>query len=170
MARSDGRDRREYYRQWNAANREHRAEYMRAYYAANKDRILANAAVSRLTSEYGLSPERLEEILVAQDGCCYLCGEPLDLEAKGNGKFHIDHDHSCCRGRKSCGSCVRGLACKKCNTGIGMFGDDPERMRRVADNLEMATRRLRDHRPGAAANPRPGHEAAAVTPRGDGRR
>lgn len=43
-------------------------------------------------------------------------------------------------------SAIRGLACHGCNTGIGAFGDDPERMRRVADRLEMANRRLRDPR------------------------
>ena len=104
-------------------------------------------------------------MFAAQAGCCYLCGEPLEGRAT-----HIDHDRSCCRGNKSCGTCIRGLACQLCNQGVGQFRDDPDRMRRVADNLEMATRRLRDDRPGAAITPRPGHEAAAVTPRGDGRR
>lgn len=79
-----------------------------------------------------------------QQGCCYLCNEPLDMEAYR--AVHVDHDHSCCRGQKSCGTCIRGLACQKCNQGIGQFGDDPERMRRVADNLEMANRRLRELR------------------------
>ena len=49
----------------------------------------------------------------------------------------------CCRGERSCGTCIRGLACQRCNYGISQFGDDPERMRRVADNLEMANRALR---------------------------
>ena len=55
----------------------------------------------------------------------------------------VDHDHSCCPGSKTCGKCLRGLACQKCNQGIGQFGDDPDRMRRVADNLEAANCRLR---------------------------
>lgn len=76
----------------------------------------------------------------AQMGCCYLCGEPLPVEPR---KVHVDHDHSCCRGSRSCGTCIRGLACEACNTGVGMFGDDPDRMRRVADSLEMANARVR---------------------------
>jgi hypothetical protein len=71
---------------------------------------------------------------------------------------HIDHDHSCCRGKKSCGTCVRGLACGDCNTGVGLFGDDPERMRRVADSLEMANRRLREIRPIQASSNAPAGE------------
>ena len=94
---------------------------------------------------YGLTPERWREMFVAQGGCCYLCGEPLDTERKHG--INIDHDHACCRSRRSCGSCVRGLACHGCNSGIGNFGDDPERLRRVADNLEMANRRLRSPAP-----------------------
>jgi hypothetical protein len=90
---------------------------------------------------YGLSPERVAQMTAEQDGCCYLCGEPLDFEKKHG--FTIDHDHSCCRGQRSCGTCVRGITCGKCNAGVGHFGDDPDRMRRVADNLEMANRCVR---------------------------
>ena len=99
---------------------------------------------------YGMSLARIAEMLAAQGGACYLCGEPLDPEAKRG--MHVDHDHACCRGGRSCGTCVRGLACDSCNVGISHFGDDPERMRRVADNLEMATRRLRSDS-GRAVNP-----------------
>jgi ribosomal protein L15E len=85
---------------------------------------------------YGLSPERRAEMLAEQEGNCYLCSEPLDLAESR--KIHVDHDHSCCRGVRSCGKCIRGLACEPCNKGIGAFGDDPERMRRAADRLEAA--------------------------------
>ena len=93
---------------------------------------------------YGMSPEDRARRIAEQDGRCYLCCEPLDLEHPR--KIHVDHDHSCCRGIKSCGKCVRGLACEPCNKGIGMFGDDPERMMRVAErlaaaNAEVAARR-----------------------------
>jgi hypothetical protein len=90
----------------------------------------------RRMKKYGLTAVRFAEIFEAQGGCCYLCGEPLDLETKRG--MHVDHDHSCCRGAASCGDCVRGFACMLCNNGIGAFGDDPERMRRVADQLEAA--------------------------------
>ena len=114
---------------------------------------------------YGLAAGRVAQMAVEQQGLCYLCGEPLDFEKKN--AVHIDHDHACCRGRRSCGSCVRGLACSGCNTAIGLLGDDPERMRRVADNLEMANRRLRSQQPVQALIPLAGDDAAAVTPRGE---
>jgi hypothetical protein len=94
----------------------------------------------RLSYLYGLSPEGFAQMFAAQEGLCYLCGEVLSAATN---KIQVDHDHSCCRGQRSCGTCVRGLTCKHCNLGIGHFGDDPDRMRRVADNLEMANRRVR---------------------------
>lgn len=91
-----------------------------------------------LKHRHGITVEQWDKIFADQGGCCYLCNEPLAWNP------HLDHDHSCCPGKKACGSCIRGLACQKCNQGIGQFGDDPERMRRVADNLENAIRRLRE--------------------------
>lgn len=67
-----------------------------------------------------------------QAGKCYLCGEPLPPGRH----THIDHDHSCCPKGKTCSYCRRGLACSRCNHLIGHAGDDPELMRRVADNFE----------------------------------
>lgn len=56
--------------------------------------------------------------------------------------IYIDHDHDCCKPRDghsfSCGYCRRGLACRSCNTGIALFGEDPQLLRLVADNLERA--------------------------------
>jgi len=89
---------------------------------------------------YGLTPEGRAGLLAEQDGCCYLCGELLDTENPR--AIHVDHDHSCCRGVRSCGGCIRGLACELCNKGIGAFGDDPERMMRAARNLAAANARV----------------------------
>lgn len=83
---------------------------------------------------YGINRERYEEMLTEQGGGCAICGS-----SNPGGRvtrFSVDHDHSCCPGRRSCGSCVRGLLCTPCNQGIGVLGDDPER-------LEAAARYLR---------------------------
>lgn len=107
--------------------------------SARKYRASLPPGVTRTRDQawrYGLPAGEFERRLADQDGCCYLCVEPLDLEKKRG--IHVDHDHSCCRGSRSCGKCVRGLACHACNTGIGAFGDDPERMIRVAERLAAA--------------------------------
>ena len=134
--------------------RAYKREYARKWRAAHPGYNKESPARHRLRT-YGLTPEDMEALAAGQGGLCYLCSEPLILDKPR--KVHVDHDRSCCRGPKSCGSCIRGLACHACNIGIGHFGDDPDRMRRVADNLEMANRRLR--------NPVPyGAQSAAVTP------
>jgi hypothetical protein len=72
----------------------------------------------------------------AQDGCCYLCGNELHEEVLRG--IAIDHDHRCCPKKRSCKICRRGLACRRCNTTIGLFDDNPAVLRRVADALEVA--------------------------------
>jgi hypothetical protein len=59
-----------------------------------------------------------------QDGKCAIC----KLISKQ--KLCVDHDHSTGK--------VRGLLCKKCNWGIGLFGDKPNFLRTAADYLESS--------------------------------
>lgn len=83
-----------------------------------------NAKVKR----YGITHSDVDRMMRAQNHCCAICLAPLT-----QGKFHIDHDHRCCSQRKqSCGACVRGLLCSACNTGIGHFEEDLERLKRAA--------------------------------------
>jgi hypothetical protein len=125
-----------------AADPEPAREQARRWRAANPGR---NGRLRDRPAEYkwryGITAADVARMAEDQGGACYLCMEPLDFETPR--RVHIDHDKACCRGRRSCGTCIRGLACNKCNAGIGHFGDDADRMRRVADNLEMANRRLR---------------------------
>lgn len=83
---------------------------------------------SNLYYKYRLPLERYREILERQGGCCAICGvdAPTDIRTD---RFHVDHDHACCPGTRSCGKCVRGLLCHGCNTALGNFKDDPEILR-----------------------------------------
>ncbi len=125
-----------------AADPEPMREASRRYRQANpgrRGRLHDDAAA--LKYMYGITPERRQQMIDSQNGCCYLCGDPLDTERKHG--THVDHDHDCCAGRRSCGACVRGIAHGLCNAASGAFGDNPERLRRAADNLEAANRRVR---------------------------
>jgi hypothetical protein len=82
----------------------------------------------------------------AQGGRCYLCGTELSEDKMPNGRGRltvIDHDHSCCPKHRSCEICRRGLACNRCNKLIGAAEDNPELLRRIADNLEVANALVR---------------------------
>jgi hypothetical protein len=72
-------------------------------------------------------------MLEVQGGCCYLCGDEITLESA-----IIEHDHRCCERPFTCAVCRRGLACSRCNNVIGSALDDPDRLRRIADSLEIA--------------------------------
>lgn len=132
-------------RRYREANRELLNEKQKQRAAANpepiRERQRSEGWRYHIKSKYGITPERWAALLSEQDGRCYLCCEPLILDGPRH-LVHIDHDHSCCRGAKSCGDCIRGLACNKCNQGVGQFGDSVERLRRVADNLEAANARV----------------------------
>lgn len=78
-----------------------------------------------LKKKYGITVDAWDELLMAQAGRCAVCLEPM-LDP------HVDHDHS--DGR------IRGLLCSPCNTGLGQFGDDPDRLRRAAHYLTTASR------------------------------
>ena len=70
-----------------------------------------------LNRQYNLSPISCTQLLEKQDYKCAICREPV------NGYSSVDHDHACCAGRESCGKCIRGILCQKCNSGLGMFND-----------------------------------------------
>lgn len=128
---------------WRAANPERVRELSRQAAARRRargekppPRSPAQTFAATIKRKYGLSVQQWEQLLADQDTLCYLCGESVDLENKRN--IQVDHDHSCCPGQTSCGRCIRGLACTRCNVGIAMFGDDPDRMERAAAALRVA--------------------------------
>lgn len=90
-----------------------------------------------LKHKFGMTVEQWRLMRDRQGSACYLCGDPLD-----SAHIHVDHSHACCPGDKSCGKCIRGLACRWCNQGLGQFRDDPERMIRAAGALREADARI----------------------------
>ena len=65
---------------------------------------------------YNILPAQWDEILNIQARCCGICGTD---EPRGRwNTFQTDHDHKCWPAWKSCGKCIRGLLCYKCNTRI----------------------------------------------------
>lgn len=71
---------------------------------------------------YGLTQNGFDELLTIQRGHCAICA----TDAPGKRGWHVDHDHACCPGIGSCGACVRGLLCHRCNLLLGNAQDDIE--------------------------------------------
>lgn len=118
--------------------RERRAQLNKDWYA-KRPRSSEEHSRMHFWTRYRITPERRQQFIDAQDGCCYLCGDRLLLDQPR--KVHVDHDHACCSGNTACGKCIRGVACDPCNRGIGYFLDDPDRMERVAASLRAAKSR-----------------------------
>jgi hypothetical protein len=58
-----------------------------------------------------------EDKLKLQEGHCALC--PATEGTGFHVRLHIDHEHSCCDRKVSCGKCLRGLLCWECNHKLG---------------------------------------------------
>lgn len=57
---------------------------------------------------YGLTLSQYK--LMLKNGC-NICGDHGSVSS-----LQIDHDHSCCNSARSCGGCVRGVLCSRCNS------------------------------------------------------
>ena len=135
--------------------------YNRAWYAAHKEEITARRRRSwaenarwksdewahrsrnrRLRSSYGLSIEGYNALLARQGGACAICRKQPEQ------RLCVDHCHVTQK--------VRRLLCRRCNLGIGYFGDDPRLLRRAAAYLEafLPRKPRRKYRRASAAPPR----------------
>lgn len=86
---------------------------------AYRQNVIDNAERKKLYligRRYNINADQYYKILTSQNESCFICGATNDL--------CIDHDHNCCPGSaESCGACVRGVLCRRCNRGVGMFQD-----------------------------------------------
>lgn len=91
----------------------------RARYAENPR--IAQSAV--LKQSFGITLDEYDEMLDAQGGTCAICKRvPLTTR-----RHAVDHDHE--------SGIIRGLLCGVCNTGLGLFHSDAERMMAAIDYL-----------------------------------
>lgn len=116
---------------WRAANAQKAADFQRRYRAANPDKVRPQGERSNIV-EAARRRQSIEAIWIESNGCCYLCGDPVPLNDAVR-----DHDHACCprRARAACGRCWRGITHDRCNRIIGIAGDDPDLLARIASNL-----------------------------------
>jgi hypothetical protein len=126
-----------YMRKWNAtakSKNEGRTSYDLAYRqsAEGKEKQLLRGRKHSLKKKFGISPETFARMIEACGGKCEICGKTLNLNPKREGNtndsVNVDHCHITNR--------VRGILCRDCNTGLGLFGDNLARIRQALEYLE----------------------------------
>jgi hypothetical protein len=101
------------------------------------ERIISNERAGVLTPEYrrkhylkyrfdGMTQEDYKAILKKQNGRCAIC-RTIKTHGVRTKHFHVDHDHK--------SNARRGLLCNRCNTGIGMFLDNPKLLVKASEYL-----------------------------------
>jgi len=100
--------------------RKDRSEYQKNYAKEHID-IIRKGHWRR---KYGLTEEEYNEFFIIQKGCCSICGRHQN---ELNRPLGVDHNHATGK--------IRGLLCYKCNTGLGMFNDDINVLKKAIDYL-----------------------------------
>lgn len=99
----------------------------------NPEKANFNQRKSKLLRTYNLTLADYSTLLEQQENKCAIC-QTIFLNVMHDP--HVDHDHKCCSGSKSCGKCVRGLLCQRCNSSLGGLRDNIEALERAVIYLK----------------------------------
>ena len=113
---------------WYEANKEEYLARQRAYRQADPERIRArerrwNRERGRFFRQ-GLTRSEYDAMLATQGGVCAICGRECDVV----GSLSVDHCHK--------SGVVRGLLCKRCNSGLGFFRENGTLLLKAAAYLD----------------------------------
>lgn len=117
----------EYKKAWRERNLDRLREYQRQYRQRPdvRERRKVSLRNGHLRRKFGITIEEFHSMLQDQGSRCKACGGNADM---GYG-FHVDHCHSTGR--------IRGILCHGCNTALGLVRESPDRLRKLADYLEL---------------------------------
>ena len=146
-------------KRWRDKNKGKIVKSSKKHYAKNKEKVLAKGKLYRINHperikelakakyirdrdkgyyksdsyrnnyfkrNYGITVEDYNSILIEQDYKCKICRKKEYIEGKC---LAVDHNHKTNK--------VRGLLCTKCNTAIGLFGEQVSILRKAIKHLEQ---------------------------------
>ncbi len=83
---------------------------------------------SSLAAKYGITGYQHEIMRVKQGGKCLICEKTETIYKRGQIlALSVDHCHKTNK--------IRGLLCRKCNMGLGLFNESPTLLRKVANYI-----------------------------------
>jgi hypothetical protein len=109
---------------WRKNNREAHLDMKRRSGIKNRE----SSRERRMQRCYGISILEYDKICESQSNSCAICKSTKSLLRKGSQHWNVDHDHKTGK--------VRGLLCYLCNSALGHFQDDSERIRKAIEYLK----------------------------------
>lgn len=111
-------------------------EYTQKAREAQPEEEYRRGRAKMLKRQYGITLDDYDRMLADQGGVCAICLLPETRTMRSDSPqvraLAVDHDHVTGE--------IRGLLCFCCNTGIGKFGDSPDRLRAAAKYLSKERR------------------------------
>jgi hypothetical protein len=104
--------------------------YRNLSYCRDCSKLVGHAANLK---RFGLTVEDYIDLEKSQNGLCKICNQPETHKRR----LSVDHDHSCCPGANSCGKCIRGLLCFRCNAVLGQLGDNTDILDSMIEYLKV---------------------------------
>lgn len=108
-------------KKWRTENPDKVREWKQRHYKRYKIDIF----YKNMFKKFGLTREQYDFLWDKQNGCCPICEKHLEKYTKDSA---TDHNHNT--------GIVRGITCSLHNRAMGMFGDDPNLLRKAANYLE----------------------------------
>lgn len=90
--------------------------------SSNPEKYYRQRRAVLIRHKYGMEPDEYEAMLEKQGGACAICRRVVDS------LLCVDHCHDSLK--------IRGLLCKNCNTGLGMFQDRTHWLKNAIEYLE----------------------------------
>lgn len=122
----NARQRRDYWSNPEKARAEARRMQSKRWHALSPEERTQRGRKQTLKTNYDLTVEEFDKMLEAQGNRCLLC-ETSDWGSKSP---CVDHNHNTGK--------IRGILCHKCNSGMGLLGDNPELLIKAAEYLQQA--------------------------------
>lgn len=114
---------------WQQNNKQKCVESSRQYREVNLEKSRLTNKRTNLRLLYNITPEEYNKILTQQNGVCAICFTKETVDRKGK-KYDLCVDH--CHETNT----IRGLLCRKCNSGLGLLGDSLDTLKKAISYLE----------------------------------
>jgi hypothetical protein len=105
----------------NISNGKKEAYKLNPWPVGSNNPLWKGGVFARRCRVHNITLEHYNELLEKQNQCCAICNKP---QSEFKRRFAIDHNHECCPRIPTCGKCIRGLLCDRCNKGLGHFREN----------------------------------------------